>query len=56
MVVETIKNIKLMNKEKIEQLRWLLADFYVDFMEEFNITDIRAFNRIFKLVKKKQKR
>ena len=45
--------MKLMTKEKIEQLKWLMADFYCDYMDEMNITDVRAFNRISKLIKKK---
>jgi hypothetical protein len=46
-----IRNIKLMTQEKYEKLKWLLADFYCDNMDNFNKTDIIAFNRISKKVR-----
>ena len=51
-----MSNIKLMNKEKLEQLKWLMADFYCDYMDEMNITDVRAFNRISKIIRERIRR
>ena len=43
--------VKLMTPEKYENLRYLLADFLCDNVDDFNKSDIIAFNRIAKKVR-----